>query len=314
MTAPQFDVLGIGESSIDEVFRLPGGLGPNVKLPVASRHIRYGGQVATTLATCASLGLRAALLGTVGNDSEVDGLCKELGERGVDTTLLIRRPVRHRRAMVLVSEPTGDRAVLWERDARLALTPGDLPRETIEAARLLHVDDVDVEASLVAARIACQAGIPVTSDIDQITDRTPELIAAVTVPIMAEHVPRTVTGEADLERALRALRKTHSGPLCVTLGSRGSMLLDGDQVHYEPATAVRAVDGTGAGDVFRGAFIYALLRGDSPVNILRFANVAAALSCTREGALDSVPTRREVEEFLKVKGQQAKGKGQVSGN
>jgi sugar/nucleoside kinase (ribokinase family) len=61
---------------------------------------------------------------------------------------------------------------------------------------------------------------------------------------------------------------------------------------------VRAVDATGAGDVFRGAFIYALLRGDSPVEILRFANVAAALSCTREGALDSVPRRREVEEFL----------------
>jgi sugar/nucleoside kinase (ribokinase family) len=50
--------------------------------------------------------------------------------------------------------------------------------------------------------------------------------------------------------------------------------------------------------VFRGAFICALLRGDSPVDILRFANAAAALSCTREGALDSVPTRQEVEEFL----------------
>jgi sugar/nucleoside kinase (ribokinase family) len=313
VTAPQFDVLGIGESSIDEVFRLPGLLGANVKLPVSSRHIRYGGQVATTLATCASLGLRAALLGTVGNDSE--GLCKALGERGVDTTLLIRRPVRHRRAMVLVSEPTGDRAVLWERDARLALTPGDIPRETIEAARLLHVDDVDVEASIVAARFACGAGIPVTSDIEHITDRTRELIAAVTVPILAEHVPRALTGEADLERALRAMRTTHgSGLLCVTLGSRGSMLLHGDQVHHVPAPTVRAVDATGAGDVFRGAFIYALLRGDSPVNILRFANVAAALSCTREGALDSVPTRREVEEFFKGKGQRAKGKGQVSGN
>jgi sugar/nucleoside kinase (ribokinase family) len=306
---PQWDVIGIGESSVDEVVRLPGVLGPNVKLPVSSRQIRYGGQVATTLATCASLGLRAALLGTAGDDDEVAGLRKALAKRGVDTTLLIQRPVRHRRAMVLVSDQTGDRAVLWERDARLALTPGEIRRETIEAARLLHVDDVDVEASLVAARMACQAGIPVTSDIDQISDRTRELIATVTVPIFAEHVPRALTGEADLERALRALRTTHSGLFCVTLGSRGSMLLDGDQLHRVPAPTVRAVDATGAGDVFRGAFIYALLRGDSPVNILRFANVAAALSCTREGALDSVPTRREVEEFLQGKGQRAKGKG-----
>src|SRR5678815_685303 len=202
-------------------------------------------QVATTLATCASFGFRAALLGTTGDDDEVDGLCKALDDRGVDTTLLIRPPVRHRRALVLLSEQTGDRAVLWERDTRLALTPGEITRETIEASRLVHVDDVDVEASLVAARIACQAGIPVTSDIDQITDLTRELIATVTVPIFAEHVPRALTGEADPERALRALRKTHSGRLCVTLGSRGSMLLDGDQLHSVPAPTVRAVDATG---------------------------------------------------------------------
>jgi sulfofructose kinase len=308
VTAPQWDVIGIGESSIDEVVRLPGVLGPNVKLPVPSKQIRYGGQVATTLATCASFGLRAALLGTTGDDDEVTGLCKALEERGVDTSLLIRRPVRHRRAMVLVSEQTGDRAVLWQRDARLALTPGEIAHAAIEGARLLHVDDVDVDAALVAAHIARQAGIPVTSDIDQITDRTAELIATVTVPILAEHVPRPLTGEIDLERALRTMRKTHRGLLCVTLGARGSMLLDGNQLYRVPAPSVRAVDATGAGDVFRGAFIYALLRGDSPVDILRFANVAAALSCTREGALDSVPTRREVEEFLEGKGQGSKGK------
>ena len=169
MLGTQWDVIGIGESSIDEVFRLPGVLGPNVKLPVSSKQIRYGGQVATTLATCASFDLRTALLGTTGDDDDVKGLRKTLDDRGVDTSLLIRRPVPHRRAMVLVSEQTGDRAVLWERDARLALTPDEIPRATIEGARLLHVDDVDVEAALVAARIACQAGIPVTSDIDQNT-------------------------------------------------------------------------------------------------------------------------------------------------
>ena len=53
---------------------------------------------------------------------------------------------------------------------------------------------------------------------------------------------------------------------------------------------MKTVDTTGAGDIFRGAFIYALLRGDAPREILRFANAAAALSCTRMGAMSSVPT------------------------
>jgi sugar/nucleoside kinase (ribokinase family) len=293
-----WDVLGIGESSVDEVYRLPVAPGPNAKLPITSRQIRYGGQVATTLATCASFGLRAAFLGTAGDDEHGRGLCAALEDRGVDTSHLIRRPARHRRAIVLVSERTGDRTVLWERDERLALSPDEVPHAMIESTRLLHVDDVDVDASLVAAGIARKAGIPVTSDIDHVNDKTRALIAAVSVPIFAEPVPRALTGESDPERALRKLRTTHAGMLCVTLGSRGSMLLDGNQLYRVPAPSVQAVDATGAGDVFRGAFIYALLRGDSPVDILRFANAAAALSCMREGALDSVPRREEVEKFL----------------
>jgi sugar/nucleoside kinase (ribokinase family) len=81
--------------------------------------------------------------------------------------------------------------------------------------------------------------------------------------------------------------------LCVTLGARGAMLLDGDRLHHEPAFSVAVSDTTGAGDVFRGAFIAAFLRGDPPEDILRFANAAAAISCTRLGAINGVPTLSE---------------------
>jgi len=76
------------------------------------------------------------------------------------------------------------------------------------------------------------------------------------------------------------------------------MLLDGDRLYVEPGFAVQAVDTTGAGDVFRAGFIYALLNGSEPAAILRFANAAAAVSCTRPGALASVPTLADVESFI----------------
>jgi sulfofructose kinase len=138
----------------------------------------------------------------------------------------------------------------------------------------------------------------VTSDLDRVTERTPDLVAAVSIPIFAEHVLPAITGEADPERALVKLRRTHAGLLCVTLGPRGSMLLDGDQVCFEPGFAVTAVDTTGAGDVFRAAFIRALLTGAASHDSLRFANAAAALSCTRTGALNSVPTLTDVNRFM----------------
>ena len=71
------------------------------------------------------------------------------------------------------------------------------------------------------------------------------------------------------------------------------MILDGDLMIHEPAIPVHAVDTTGAGDVFRAAFIHALLRGESARDILRFANATAAVSCMRPGAIASVPTLEE---------------------
>ena len=76
---------------------------------------------------------------------------------------------------------------------------------------------------------AAPTAFPVTSDIDRLTDRTPELVAAVTIPIFAEHVPPALTGRADPEAALRALRREHDGLLVVTLGTHGALALDGDR-------------------------------------------------------------------------------------
>ncbi len=87
--------------------------------------------------------------------------------------------------------------------------------------------------------------------------------------------------------------------LCVTLGASGAMLLVGDELIVEPGFAVTAVDTTGAGDVFRAAFIYALLNDYPPREMLRFANAAAAVSCTRAGAMAGVPALDEVDRLMR---------------
>jgi sulfofructose kinase len=111
-------------------------------------------------------------------------------------------------------------------------------------------------------------------------------------------VPLALTGMSDPEGALRALRQNHQGLLCVTLGARGAMALDGDRLVHEPAFIVKAVDTTGAGDVFRAGFIYAMLSEFPLDRMLRFANAAAAASCTRLGAMASVPTLDDVKAVM----------------
>ena len=292
------DVVGIGENSVDLVYRVPRLPGSGEKVRVGTCRRLLGGQVATTLATCAALGLRTRYVGAFGNDEHGRLVRSELEQRGIDTTYATVRYAPNRHAVILVDEHTGERIVAWQRDASLQIRPGDLPDDALTGSRLLHVDNVDEEAAIAAAQRARAAGLTVTTDIDEVRTRTPDLVAAASFPILAEHVPQALTGETDPERALRALRRRHDGMLCVTLGGRGSMLLAGEQLYEAPAFRVDAVDTTGAGDVFRGALIFSLLRGDSPDAMLRFANAAAAVSCTREGAIGGVPNLLEINQLL----------------
>jgi sugar/nucleoside kinase (ribokinase family) len=298
--ASRYDVVGIGENSVDLVYRLPAIPGPNAKLRASEHRVSCGGQVATTLTACAALGLRTAYVGTFGNDENGARIRAALTDAQVDTSHSVSRNAANRHAIILVDERNGDRTVVWHRDPRLALKVEEVPGAVIQSGRLLHMDDLDEDASIEAARIAVRAGIAVTSDIDRVTERTSELITLSTVPIFSADIPSKLTGEQDPERALRKLRVRHAGWLAVTLGANGAMLLDGDRLEHVPAFAVDAVDTTGAGDVFRAAFIYALLQKQSPSDILKFASAAAAVSCTREGAMASVPALAHVQRMLRA--------------
>ena len=294
----RWDVIGVGANSVDYVYRLPAYPrpdSPTAKMRIESHLVSYGGQTATVLSTCAAMGLRAKYVGAFGGDDNGRRMRDELTRCQVDLSGAVTRDAPNRFAVILLDQTVGERVVLWDRDPRLSIDNTDVTPVALSGTRLIHVDDEDQQAAIRAATIGREAEVPVTSDIERLTDRTGELVAAVTVPIFAEHLLQQLTGESDFERALRKVRRTHDGLLCVTLGARGAMLLDGDTLHHEPARPVKVVDTTGAGDVFRGAFIHALLRGDTSRDILRFANAAAAISCTRMGAIASVPSLPDVE-------------------
>ena len=299
--ARPWDVLGVGASSVDYVYRLPelpAAEGPCSKIRISAHRVSCGGQTATALVSCARLGLRSKFAGVLGSDDN-GGLVRDALIRfGVDVTDAVLHDGPNQFAAILVDERTGERIVLWSRDDRIALKTQELAPSLLASARVVHIDDVDQDAAIQISATAAAMGAEVTSDIDRVTKRTDELVAAVTIPILAEHVPSAVTGEHDVERALRKLRRPQHRLMCVTLGSHGAMILAGDVLHHEPAFTVDAVDTTGAGDVFRGAFIYALLRGDAPQAMLRFANAAAAVSCTRAGAMDAVPNLDDVRGML----------------
>lgn len=313
---PGCDVLGVGANSIDFVYTLPAyprPEGPLSKLRIVATERSPGGQTATVLCACASLGLRTRYVGTISTDENGRFVADAMRVRGVDVSSAIERDAPNAFALILLaavnpasdrgdtparSGSSGERIVLWDRPGGMTLTPGDLPADLVAGARLVHVDDVDPEAAIAAGRAARAAGLPVTSDLEAVKPHTAALLDAVTVPIFAEGVAEQLAAERDLESALRTLRKPHMTLLCTTLGPQGAVLLAGDRFVHQPAFRIDAVDTTGAGDIFRAGFIYALLRGQGPEAILRFACAAAAVSCTRRGAINSVPGLDDIERLM----------------
>jgi sugar/nucleoside kinase (ribokinase family) len=308
------DVIGLGENSVDRVTIVPAMPGaPNApsKMPVARPLASCGGQVATTMTGCAALGLRAAYAGAVGDDHDGQFVRDTLTASGVDVRWLHVVPeTSTRSATILVDATTGERTVMWHRDPRLSLTADQVDAIDAASARVIHVDDTDLDASLRLARAAREAGRFVTTDIDASQDGAMALVEVATHAILSEHGLATLSGERDAGRGLRALRRRCDGVLCVTLGAHGSMALDGDILLTSPGVRVTPVDTTGAGDVFRAGFIRALLDGLPMAEILRFANTAAAISCTRMGAVGGGGALVEMSELL---GQRAEGKGQRRG-
>jgi sulfofructose kinase len=293
----RWDVVGIGANSIDFVTVVPAFPRPegwHSKMRIRRQLVSPGGQAATTTAACAKFGLRAKYIGAIGRDENGARVREALDGIGLDSSGLVQQDAQNQYAVIVIDEQTGERAVLWDRDEALRLRPEDVPLDVIGSARLLHVDDVDQEAAIRAARLARSLGIPVTSDLDRMTDGTEELVMAVSCPVFADGLPEQLTGERDHERALRKLRKRHEGPLVVTVGQQGAVALDGDRFLVSPGFVVNAADTTGSGDVFRAGFIYGLLHGWEIDRILRFANAAAAVACTRVGAMASIPTLDEV--------------------
>ncbi len=300
--AADLDVIGLGENSVDRVLVVPALPAASEKLQVQSANRLCGGQVATTLAACAHLGLRTAYAGTIGNDDDGRLVRDTLAARGIDLTHLRVRPIAATRwATILVDARTGDRAVLWDRDAALSLTESEVAAIDVARARLVHVDDTDIAASLQLARTARTSGVLVTTDVDAGcgADNALALIELATHAVLSEHALAALAGTTEPERGLRALRARSRAVLVVTLGPRGAMALADSDLVTAPGIAVDAVDTTGAGDVFRAGLITALLEGRALPETLRFANAAAALSCTRLGAIGGVPMRREVDALLR---------------
>jgi len=290
------DVVGVGINATDTIIRLPRFPASDSKIEILSAEVAPGGQVASAMVACRRWGLRARYVGKIGDDDAGKLQQREMEREGVDAHWIVARGCSSQIAYILVDDSSGERTVLWKRDPAIALRPTDLKRHLISSARVLLVDGHDTEAAAQAASWAREDGIAVVGDFDNLYPGVQDLLHYVDFPITSRDFPERLTGEENLLKSLpKILSRFKCRLIGATLGRLGVLAWDGERFILCPGFRVHAVDTTGAGDVFHGAFVYGLVRGWPVPQILEFSCAAAALNCTAPGARGRIASLDEIE-------------------
>jgi sulfofructose kinase len=295
-----FDVVGVGLNATDTLLLLPKFPAYAGKVPFTEEILSPGGQVASAMVACANLGLRVKYIGTVGDDERGRVQMDSLLGQGINLDhVQLRKNCPNQSAYILIDHTTGERTVLWRRLDCLRIDPHEITAEQITCARLLHIDGHDTLAVAKAAQIARANKIPVTVDVDTIYPGFDKVLPNVDYLISSSEFPAGWTGEQDHFKALEIIQKQYGMRIAaMTLGADGALArVDGKYV-YSPAFVVNCVDTTGAGDVFHGAFCYAVLQGLPIREALDLSNAMAALNCTAIGARGGIATLEQARALL----------------
>jgi sulfofructose kinase len=300
-TLPVVDIVGVGLNATDTVIRLPHFPAFNSKVEFRVSEVLPGGQVATAVTACARWGLRARYVGKIGDDPAGILQESEMVKAGVEAHWIVVPQCQSQSSFILVDGASGERTVLWKRDARLELLFAEIERDWVVRARLLHVDGHDCAAATQAARWAREAGIPVSADLDNRYPGVEVLLENVDYAIASREFYVRLSGEGDPLVALPAAALRFGCRVtAATLGADGVVAWDGANFYYSPAFDLAPVDATGAGDVFHAGFAYALLRGYDLPRSLEFSCAAAGLACMAVGARGGIAGMEEIQALIQT--------------
>jgi sulfofructose kinase len=297
---PEFDLVGVGLNATDTLLVVPHFPAYAGKVPFQEEVMSPGGQVASALVACARLGLRTKYIGAIGDDRRGQIQIDSLKGTGINLDhVQLRRNCPNQSAYIIIDRSTGERTVLWRRDDGLRITPEDITPDQITCARMLHIDGHDTPAVAHAAAIARKHGIPVAVDVDTIYHGFDRVLPNIDYLVASSEFPAGWTGQADPFKALEMIQDEYGMRVAaMTLGAHGSLARMDGRFIYSPAFVVNCVDTTGAGDVFHGAFCYAVLQGMPMLDTLEFANAMAALNCTALGARGGIRGLEEIRQLM----------------
>jgi ribokinase len=299
-------ILVVGSANVDIVVttsRLPT---PGETVTGGTLLVNDGGKGANQAVAACRLGAQVRFIGCVGDDTFGTAMCQRLAAQGLGIAGLSVVPGASTGTGMIMVDAAGRNQIAVASEANQLLTT-ELVAQRLEdftwAQMVICQLENPLETVLWTLQTARQHGVitilnpapaqPVPAAIWPLVDYlTPNEVEA------AQLTSLPLTTVAEAAAVAQALLARGPRVVIITLGERGAYVCSPTEQQQVPAFPVSAVDTTAAGDAFNGALAVALAEGCPLTRAVRFANAAAALTCTRSGAQNALPARAAVDSLL----------------
>lgn len=297
----------LGSINVDHVIRVPYFPKAGETLTGYGYQIAYGGKGANQAVAAARVGANVSFIGAIGDDQIGQSMKQAFEKDGINTEAIsIIENQSTGLAMIQVAD-SGENSIVISAGANEDLSEAlvEQYKSHIEQADILLMQlESPLQAVTLATKFAKSAEVKVVLNPAPAQPLPNSLLSQIDIITPNETEAEILTGIKVTDEHSAAVAANHFHQLgietvLITLGSKGVYYSEKGQGEIIPGFRVEAVDTTAAGDTFNGAFVTALLEGQSPKESIRFAHAAAAISVTRMGAQTAIPNREEVDHFLK---------------
>lgn len=295
-----YDVVGIDMPALDFVLNVPTMPKPNSSLHFHRLSFQGGNKVSTGMVAAARLGAKAAILGAVGDEGFGRFCVNDFERHGITSMLKVRKDETTALCFVLSDDETKGRSIVYHPGSCARMTIEELPLDVLENTKYFYLAWID-DTVLFAAKKAKQASAKVFVDADKPNPEMLEQIPLFDIFIGSEFVYNAMFGNENYEENCRKVLEMGPEIVVFTLGANGCCGVSRNGEFFRlDAYQVDVEDTVGAGDVFHGAFLSALLRGMDPKEAAQFSSAVSAIKCTRIGGRAGIPDYNTTIRFMQT--------------
>ncbi|HZK11474.1 MAG TPA: PfkB family carbohydrate kinase [Atribacterota bacterium] len=300
----KYDCVFCGTATYDLLFLVD-------KVPSSDQRIKAlhklesgGGPAATAAVALQKLGMKTALISAIGDDDIGKKIYEELKEYNIDLTELKIMPGRISPFSVIhVEKNSGKRAITHYGGCLKFLDPTLINKDILMDTSMIHLDANRFALAIeIAYYTKTKTKAKVSLDGGNISaDHLFQILPFVDILIIDEKTIKNAFTFNLLKEVCETFHEKGPETIVVTQGENGLTSYYNKEFIKLPAYPVKAVDTTGAGDNFHGAFLFGYLKGWSLLDNLKFSSAFAALSCTGLGGRNAIPTFEQTRKFISFK-------------